>query len=177
MPAGFVPFGDGWVSLGATVLAGAAGTTAVVEFTPMDMLMVHYLVTGYGGAGDIASLRFNGDSGANYWDRHLHSVAGGATFANVVNVSTTLIRLAAVASTLQRSGIVQISNFRTTSKVCAIVNQTSTGAPGTSASLEAVGGGEWVNTAQQIRSITMITAAGANLNAGSGFAIFGCNLS
>jgi hypothetical protein len=40
-----------------------------------------------------------------------------------------------------------------------------------------VAGGEWVNTAQQIRSITMLTAGGANMNAGSGFAVFGCDLS
>ena len=176
MPTGFVPFGGGWTNLGGTILTGAAATTGVVEFTPMDLLHVSYMVTGYGGA-DIASLRFNADSGANYWDRHTSIAAAGTVMTNVQNASTTLIRLAAANATVQRSGLVQIMNVSGTGKVAMICNQTGSGAAATIPVVESVGGGEWVNTTQQIRSIEMRTAGGQNLNAGSGFVIFGCNLS
>jgi hypothetical protein len=39
---------------------------------------------------------------------------------------------------------------------------------------EAAGGGEWTNTSGQITQIQMVTAT-SNMNAGSGFAVYGQN--
>jgi hypothetical protein len=174
-PAGL----SGFEFLGSTKLAAAAASTAIVTVEPRDALLIVFRVTGYSGA-DIASLRFGGtagavDTGANYWDRHLNAAAGATTFTNAQNVSGTLIRLAGATSTLQRAGAVWVNNLATVSKVCRIDVQTSTGAANTAGILD-VGGGEWVNTTQQIRSVQMLDAGANNLNAGSGFAVYGRDL-
>ena len=170
----------GYELLGKTVLAAAAATTAIVTIPARDMLLIQYRVTGYSGA-DIASFRFGGtagavDTAANYWNRSVTSVAGGVVLVNNQNVSATLIRVAGLTSTLQRTGCMTVNNLATVSKVCKIETQTSTGAAGTAGGMD-WGGGEWVNTTQQIVSVQMLDAGANNLNAGSGFAVFGMNLS
>lgn len=161
--------------LGATLMAADATTTAVVTIPRRDVLVILVRVVGYSGGGDIAALRFNADAGANYWSRYLTAAAGVATLTNQVNVSQAFARLFGVAITTGRSAIIHVSNRLGTSKSGAVRGQSGTGAAATSATLE-FGGFEWVNTAAQISSVTMLTAAGQNLLTGSGFAVFGRNL-
>jgi hypothetical protein len=165
----------GFDFLGSIVLTGAAVTTGALTIAARDELMILVRVTSYSGGGDIASFRFNADSGANYWSRYLSAAAGVATLTNNVNVSAALARIFAVSSTLSRTALVKINNRLGTSKVGAVAGQTGSGAAGTSAGLE-FGGFEWVNTAAQITSIEMRTAGGAvTFGIGTGFQVFGRN--
>lgn len=168
----YVP--KGFEFLGSTELGTAAATTSTISIPVRDIILIQVRITGYAGGGDIASLRFNGDTGANYWSRYISCAAGGTTLVNNQNVSQTLARLFALTTTLQRSTEVVITNNATTSKVGAVRAQTSTGAAATAGGVE-FGGFEWVNTSAQISSVTMVTAGGANMNAGSGFVVLGAN--
>lgn len=159
--------------LGSTTLGGAAATTGAVTIAARDMLLIVVRVTGYGG-GDIIGLRFNGDAGANYWDRHMHAAAGGTTWTNTENASTTLIRLAGNNSTQARTIVVTISNRAATSKSCTIQTQTNTTSAATVGRID-IGGGQWFNTASQITSVELRTAGGNTMNAGTSFVVFGKN--
>lgn len=174
MPLGV--FGPGWQLVARGTSGGAASIGPVDIDGLWDMLTINYIITGYGGGGDIAAFRFNNDSGANYWDRHISAAAASTTLTNVQNASTTMIRVASASTQQGRSGTFQVTNFRTTSKIVAIMNQTGSGAAATIPVIELVAGGEWVNTSAQINRVTMLTAAGGALNTGSGFAVFGCNI-
>lgn len=160
--------------LGSTRLAGAAVSTGALTIAARDELLVKVIVTGYSGA-DIASLRFNGDAGANYNSRYIHSVAGGVVLTNNQNVSQTLMRLFAIGVTTARSAWLAINNRLATAKGVQVNPFSPSGAAGTAPGVE-FGGGEWVNTAAQITSIEMRTAGGANtLSAGSGLMVWGRN--
>jgi hypothetical protein len=135
--------------------------------------MILVSVVGYSG-GDIASLRFNADGGGNYWDRHLHSAAGGTTWTNAQNASTTLIRLAAPSSTLARTVTIFCTNIAALrDKTCTIQNVTSTGSAATVGRID-MGSGQWRSAAAtQITSIEMLTAGGQTMTAGTGIVIYG----
>jgi hypothetical protein len=162
--------------LGSIRLSSSAVTTGVLTIPAREQLFLLINITGYSGGGDIASLRFNGDTGTNYWDRHLICAQGATTFTNAQNASTTLIRLAAAATTQARSVTVAIMNLASVSKSVGISHvQTNTGAAATVGGLD-VGGGEWVNTSAQITSIEMRTAGGSvTMPAGTGFTVYGSN--
>lgn len=167
----------GFEFLGSKFLGSAAVTTGALTIPARDFLFLMPRVMGYSGGGDIASLRFNADSGANYWSRYLSSAAGATTFSNNVNVSQALARMFATTTTLQRSALIGIINNAATSKVGNVSAQTSTGAAATSGIIE-TGGFEWINTTAQITSIEMLTSGGAvTMAAGSGFAVWGRNIS
>lgn len=169
------PVASGWTDLGGLELSGSAVTTGALSFAAYDLLRISVRVTGYSGS-DIASFRFNGDSGANYWSRYISAAAGGVTLTNAQNVSQTLARCFAVATTLQRSGTFLVINNSATSKVGCAAAQTSSGAAATAPVIE-WGGFEWVNTSAQITSIELRTAGGANtMTAGTGFSVEGRNL-
>lgn len=162
--------------LGGLVLTANAVSTGVLPIKPRDELLILVSVSGYSGA-DIASFRFNGDAGTNYWSRYINSVAGGVVLTNNQNVSQTLARIFAVGVTTDRSAIVKIINRSADSKIACVCGITSTGAAATAGAIE-FGGFEWVNTAAQITSIEMRTAGGVNtLTARSGFMVFGRNYS
>ena len=172
----------GYELLGKTVLTVAAATTSIITIPARDMLLIQYRVTGYSGA-DIAAFRFGGtagsvDTAANYWDRHLTSARGATTFTNTQTASSTMLRVAASTSTRQRTGLVTVTNLQGVSKLCGYLTGalTSTGAAATVGGLD-IGGGEWINTTQQIVSVQMLDAGANNLNIGTGFAVFGMNLS
>jgi hypothetical protein len=148
----------------------------VMEFPSMDLLHVSFVVAGYAPA-DIAAFRFNNDASARYWDRYVYFPAGSSSAVTVENPNSTLIRVAATAVDDPRSGWGHIMNFRTTSKVFTIANQTGTVDASLVGPTQCVGGGEWMDLDEQINSIQMLTAGGGNLLAGSGFNVFGCNLS
>jgi hypothetical protein len=171
MPAVFFP---GMERLGSLRLTGSAATTGVLTIPPREQLFLLVNIAGYSG-GDIASLRFNADTAANYWDRHLMSATGVATFTNAQNASSTLIRLAGNAVTRGRTVQVSIMNLATASKPVAMSVCTLTGAAATVGDSD-VGWGEWVNTTAQITSIEMRTAGGSiTMPAGTGFTVYGSN--
>lgn len=161
--------------LASVKLGAAAQTTGAISIqnsAAYDALMVVASITGYSG-NDIASLRFNGDTAANYWDRHLNAAAGGTVLTNTQNVSSTLIRLGATGVTTGRIVTAMIQNAQASAKEVSISVTTGTGAAAT-AGLFDVGHGEWINTTSVITSITMLTAGGTiTMNAGTGFAVYG----
>src|SRR5579859_2599526 len=87
--------GDGWILLDKTKLASGAATTRTLSWTGnWDMLKIEVWIPGYGGS-DVGSLRFNGDSGANYWNRFDSNAATLGTFtgADGGNSGDTWFRL------------------------------------------------------------------------------------
>jgi hypothetical protein len=163
--------------LASAKLAAAAASIPALSIPSCDILFVLVRITGYAGA-DIASLRFNGDTGANYRTQFITGTAVATpvfagTPAGTV-ASATLLRLYAATTTLQRVSGTFITNFATTSKVARIDGYTSTGSAATQGVIE-LGSGEWVNTTAQITSVQLITAGGLNMNVGSGIAVYGDN--
>lgn len=159
--------------LGSAAMPAPAATSAVVTFSPRDEVVFVVRITGYGGA-DIASLRFNGDSTANYWDRHITFAPAGATGVDVPTPSTTLIRIAGNAVTTGRTAWVLCNNLATKPKACTITQLTSTGVAATVGTLD-IGGGEWENTTNQITSVQLVTAAGQTMGTNSGIQVYGRN--
>jgi hypothetical protein len=167
-------FLPGMERLNSTKLTIAAANTSVLTIPARDILVVIPRVTGYGGA-DIASLRFNGDTGANYWSKP--SSAAAATTAMTVaaaSVSQAVARMFSATTTLGRSGCIIITNNATTEKIGSVSGATGSGAAATGGTLEENAFG-WVNTSAQITTIQMLTAGGQTLLAGSGFIVFGAN--
>jgi hypothetical protein len=174
--------------IGGTKLASAAVTTGAITVPPVDIIFLVCSITNYSGA-DVASLRFNGDSGANYAYKHLDSVtdsttvytAATATMSTISNVSgtgDTSIPLGALTAQKPRIVHCWIQNQLAVAKPLAF--QTATGVGSVtigSVGFPDVGYAEWINTTAQITSIEMRTRGGSiTLSAGSGFAVFGLNL-
>lgn len=153
-------------------LGSAAATTGVIAlpFTK-EYLIFLVNITGYGSGGDIASLRFNNDTGLNYASRYISSATGGVVLANNENKGVGLARMFALATTLSRSGIVGVNNKAATPKTGNVNGQTFA-AVATGLQIE-FGGFVWNNTSAQITSVTMVTAGGNTMSAGSSIAIFG----
>ena len=162
--------------LGSTVLAASAHETAVVTIEPRDFLWIYVLISAYGGSpdatGDIGSLRFNGDTGNNYWSRHLYYDAG--VWNDVVTASTNLIRLAPTNSRLSRNVFCTINNRANRGKTVNMKNQTGTADAAVVGQVN-IAGGEWVNLVDQITSVQMVDAGANNLITGSGFIVLGKN--
>lgn len=130
-------------------------------------------VTGYGGT-DVVSLRFNGDSGANYQDQVITAAAGTTTFTNTNTVSTTLLRCGLPVA-VGRSTLFQIVNFATKNKVVQVPNWVGSASAGT-ASIATVGcGGAWFNILAQVNQIDVLTAGGLNILAGSTLTVIAWN--
>jgi len=162
--------------LGSLKLSGNAVTTGVLTIPARDVLFLLVNIAGYSSGGDIASLRFNGDTGANYWDRHLTSAAGGVVWTNTQTLSTTLIRLAGNVVNVHRTVAVSITNIASLSKPLVMQTQTASTLAATGG-LTDLGSGEWVNTSAQITSIEMRTAGGSiTMPSGTGFGVWGKNL-
>jgi hypothetical protein len=165
---------QGMEFLGSLRLSAAAVTTGVLTIAPREKLFVDINIAGYSG-GDIASLRFNGDAGANYWSRHITWATAGTTATDVPNAAATLIRLGGNAVTQGRSVTCSISNVATVSKYVGI-SHLQTGTNSTAVGVLNIGGGEWFNTTAQITSIEMRTAGGSiTMPTGTGFSVYGSN--
>lgn len=169
----------GWELLGGKKLTAAANSTGAITIPPRDELMIVVRINGSSGA-DIPALRFNGDTGANYWDRHITWAANGAatpTPANVQNVSTTMARLAGATGAGMRNFTAMIGNQPGWQKVGTISAATSTGGATAAGTLDN-GAFEWANTTTQITSVTLLMAGGTvTMNTDCGILIFGRNLS
>jgi len=163
--------------LGSTVLSAGAQTTATVTIAARELLLIQIRVTGYGAPGDIASLRFNGDTGTNYWNRFIQAAAGGTTLTNTQNASDTGIRLGPVAIQQARAGLIVINNRLATRKGCMISVMEGSADAATIPPLDMGAVGQWTNTAAQITSVVMVSIqAAANMGTGSGFAVWGKNI-
>jgi len=162
--------------LGSTKLAAAAHETAVVNIAARDFLWIFVRIASYGGSpdatGDIGSLRFNGDSGANYWSQHAQFISGAWTEFSVPNAA--LIRLAGTNSRLSRNVMVTVNNLATRGKTCNIKNQTGTADAATVGTIN-IGGGEWVNLVDQITSVQLVDQGSNNMGANTGFIVLGKN--
>jgi len=168
---------------GSTVTSAGATSTSVVTLTwppgsgvaaTRKRLWIDVFVPSYGASpdatGDIVSIRFNGDSGLNYWSRHLLFDAG--VWNDVPQASASLIRLAATNSTKSRNIFIAVNNVATRGKTCNIKNQTGSADPATVGPIN-VGGGEWVNLTDQITSVQLVVAGSNNMGAGTGFIVRG----
>lgn len=163
----------GYDYLGAYEFASSAASSAVLAIAARDLLLVQVHVTGYGGT-DIASLRFNGDTGTNYTSRYISYAAGGTTAANNQNVSQTMARMFALGVTVQRSALIGITNRAAQPKVGTVNGQTAVSSAATGLQIE-FGGFQWQNTSAQITSMQMLCPGGQTLSAGTCIAVFGKN--
>jgi hypothetical protein len=163
-----------WVCLGSVKLLTTAATSSVLTFAAYDELTVQILITAYGGS-DVASLRFNGDTGTNYWTRYITCNAGAVVLADVPNPADTMIQSGAPTAN-GRSVEMVITNPLAKSKVITVSTQFGNGNTTVSGQINLGGVGEWINTTAQITSMQMLTKAGNTMGAGSGFVVFGRNL-
>lgn len=161
----------GMERLGSTSLAAGATTTATVTIAVRKTLFIGVSIAGYAGGGDVASLRFNGDTGNNYWSRHITANTGAATLADNPTAATSAIRLG-LATTQARVAWVVCGNVGV-AHICRIDSAIGTGSTAV-AQLNVAGAGAWNNTAD-ITSVIMVAPGGANMNTGSGFVVYGSN--
>lgn len=174
---------NSWQVLGTTVLGSAASSTSIITIPARDLIRITVIITGYGSGGDIASLRFGGtagavDSGNNYATAHGEWNAANKGNQDTLgeNNSTSFLRLSPTSTNNGRQVTVNITNPTSTRKIVSIVTSTEQGSASTTPRRTTTGNGLWSNTTQQIISVQLITAGGANLNAGTGFVIEGINL-
>jgi hypothetical protein len=175
------------VPLGGTTLGTAAASTAVVSWAAADYkwLKIYGCVSGYASGGGIFSLQFGVaggaiDTGARYqWAVHPDTTAAGTAWGTSVLSSTTtapsMIQLANAAITTGRTMEFMVMNrsgstLHTCQWVC-----TNEPTSATAHSLTMTGRGAYISaTAGQITSVQMLTnSGGGNLNAGSGFRVYG----
>ena len=170
--------------LGRVQLTAQAAGTAIVTIPARDMLVIQACVTGYQSGGGIFGLRFGTAEGAvlaattNYWHRnHPTAITAVATWGTAVQVpSATMILLANANISLGRTSLFSIMNQNRTAHPCQWETVNETGSAAT-IGVKNVGQGEFISPAAgQIRSVQMVVSGG-NLNAGSGFSVFGTNLS
>lgn len=172
--------------LGSTFLAAAGHETDVVTLTwppgsgipaTRKRLWIDVIIPSYGGSpdptGDIGSLRFNGDAGANYWSRHLEYFSG--VWNDFQSTGASLIRMAAENSRLSRNVSVSVNNIANRTKSCSIKNQTATNDPLVAGSVN-IAGGEWVNLVDQIATVQLVNAGANNMGTGTGFIVRGRDL-
>jgi hypothetical protein len=155
---------------GATLTAKAAAFPTLT-FAGYNSLEIRLHIAGY-SAGDIGSLQFNGDTGANYWDRNVTSVAGGVVLVNTQTLSTTQMRFG-ISGTGQVIAIYNIINVLAVSKLCAGKGAMGTGAAGTGGTAIVSMAGEWVNTTAQITSVKALVVGANNFLSGSTIQVFG----
>lgn len=162
------------VLLGAQQLAANAAAFSSIFIQPVNSLWFYLNVVGASGS-DTCAIRFNADSGANYWDRNLTVAAGGVVVVDTNTLSTTLIRLG-VAGTLNQQIFGVIGNpsaVAAKSKVLRAMVTVATGAAGTAGSINIGCAGEWVNTSTPINRIDVVMVGANNYLAGSSLMVWG----
>lgn len=174
--------------LGATELATAAASTAVVSWTGnYKWLHIDACVSGYGSGGGIFSLQFGIaggaiDTGARYqWFVHPDTTAAGTGWGTSVLSSTTTapssMQLANAAITTGRVAFIQVMNRSGSTIHTAEWLCTNEPTSATAHALSMTGHGAYISaSAGQITSVQMVTnSGGGNLNAGTGFSVRGHN--
>lgn len=157
------------------ILPASAPQFPTLTFNPMNGLYLFINVTGYGGT-DVVSLRFNGDSGPNYWDRTITLPTGTTVITDTSTTASSLIRCGKPINK-GRAVFAQIVNFPNKPKVVQVLNQFGTGTASSAAEATLSAGGEWIDSpsGQQINQIDVVTAGGLNILAGSSLVLLGYN--
>lgn len=155
---------------GATISANAAAFP-VLSFPAFNSLDIRLNIVGLAGSDTIA-IRFNADAGNNYWDRNMTSGPTLSALTNLETLTTSMIRVG-IATTKGISARLTVLNFLGASKVVAGAVTIGTGTAGTAGIAVASMAGEWVNTTAQITSLSLISATGQNILAGSSVQVFG----
>lgn len=174
------------VLLGQTELATAAASTAVVSWTGnYKWLHIDACVSGYASGGGIFSLQFgiSGgaiDTGARYrWLVHPHPQSTTTTQVGSVASSTTtaasMMQLANAAITGGRVAHIWLMNRSGSTQHTAHWFCTNEATSAIAHPVNMFGNGSYISaSAGQITSVQMVTnSGGGNLNAGSGFAVYG----
>lgn len=155
---------------GATISANAA-SFPTISFPAYGSLDIRLNILGF-SASDIVAVRFNSDSGTNYWDRNMTAVAASVVFVDNPTASTTLIRVG-IAGTKSITAKLFVGNNLGVSKLVSGAVSMGTGAAATPGTAVVSMAGEWVNTAAQITSLTVLCVGANNLLAGSSIAVYG----
>jgi hypothetical protein len=161
----------GFDYLGSTKLSTTSTSTSVLTIPARDYLIICVSIPSYAGSVDIGSLRFNGDSAADYTSRYISFANGTTTATDNSTTSATLARLFGVAQSTGRSGCYFIANSTTKDKGAGAAPWSFTG-NATSTPIIDTGGWEWATTTQ-ITSVQLLTAGGGNLATGSGVIVLG----
>lgn len=167
-----VPGPRGFELLATHKFTAASATSPVLTIPAREMLQIQFNIEGYSGSA-IASLRFNGDTTVGNYSSS-YSVLTSTTLTNTLGTFAGF-KLGQNAVTAQRSGLVTIKNFLSTSH--GITCQSQTHAAATAAPVSSVGSGVYVTAAAaQITSVQLILDTGSiTMPAGTSLAIFGCN--
>lgn len=162
----------GFDLLGSYKFASSAASSTAITIEAREMLVIQFNVTGYGGT-DIASFRFNGDSGTTYNTSFITwSTAAPTTPTNTL--STNMIRSGANGVTNQRSGQLTVYNYNGTAHLVTIQSLTQSAAA--TAPVSSFGTGNWNSAASaQITSVQMLCPGGQTLNTGTSFIVWGQN--
>ena len=148
-------------TLGSAV---ASVTFSSIPATYTDLVLVYTGVIASGGEVGL-SLRFNGDSGANYSKTDIVGSGAAATSARDSNYTEANIGLA--SSTTQANSIFHIMNYSN-----ATTYKTALGRGNNTGGYVRAGVGLWRSTAA-ITSITLIAGGLVNFNIGSTFTLYG----
>lgn len=166
----------GWVRLGSGIFVSAGASIGPITIPAYKFLYIMHIITGYSGA-DIAMFQFNGDTTITNYGSWFMTKSHATTPLNAQSASNAGtvagIPVSGTTQTVGRVGQFLISNIAANRKVIDIRNANES-TTSTGPSLDE-GWGEWLNTSAQITSISMKLVGGNNLNAGSGFIVYGDN--
>ena len=172
---------NNWVFLGNKALTVDAPTTGVLDIPAMDMLQVSYTITGYSVA-DFAGFAFNNpvDSGFGgfHCDRHLFAPSGTNVLSDVGEIGQTAgtgmsFRVAGFSTIQAQTGVM---NITTAGSLKGVTINNATAGAGATPPMELPGVGYVSTVSSGINSIELLTRGGNNMLAGTGFAVFGCNI-
>lgn len=172
---------NNWVFLGNKSITSNTPTTGVLDIPAMDLLYISYAIIGYSVA-DVAGFAFNNPIdfgfGGFHCDRHLFAPSGTSVLSDVGEIGQTAgtgmsIRVAGFTTIQAQTGTLHVSCVGGLKSV--IINNATAGG-GATPPMELPGTGYYVTTSDSINAIELITRGGNNMLAGSGFAVFGCNI-
>lgn len=166
------PYRDGWELLNAYTFPGGTATSGALTVSARDELMIVVRILSLSVA-DIPALRFNADTGTHYQSRYVTCADGGVTMTNVATASTTMARLSGLSSDKPRVIQAIMNDHRDWEKAATVTSRVNTGAVAATPALDVAGGYEWVNSAAQVTSVTLLTVGGANVGGNSQILIFG----
>lgn len=161
--------------LGTGKVAVAANSLSLTVAARKELLVMIF-VTGTSASSQV-QIRFNSDTGPNYWDYLLRGNAAIAGIASVAQTRGTLatgVRLHADASIRPRIALLGILNRLDRSKPLTLLPQAG-GGSATALARPGLGQAEWVNTSAQITTLSLHADATVNLNIGTVAVVFGRN--
>ncbi len=168
--------GGGWQLAGFWLAASALATSGAITIPAFDELMIIVRIVPGVSATDIPALRFNADTGNNYRSRYLvNNAVSGVTLTDVPTATTNMARLSGLSATTGRVTKVIINNKLAAGKVGTVASTNATNSLTVQPGIDLAGGFEWVNTAAQITSVTLLTVSASTMPIDSGMQIYGRN--